>query len=175
MHLRALYGVYTCMYCNSGAGRWASTRSRAASRSAAVLLSRCPAACSPAPPPLSVKTPRLLLPVLGKITATRYTDRLQVRLVSGQSAADFAKCADNLAQGFGALLCRVRSARSGRVVLEFVRRDALAALTPAVPIPAAPDLKALPVGRREDGLPWLVRLHGTHVLVGRARARPAPG
>ena len=42
MHLRALYGVYTCMYCNSGAGRWASTRSRAASRSAAVLLSALP-------------------------------------------------------------------------------------------------------------------------------------
>jgi S-DNA-T family DNA segregation ATPase FtsK/SpoIIIE len=108
---------------------------------------------------------RIILPVLGKVTATRYTDRVQVRLVSGQSAADFAKCADNLAQGFGVLLCRVRSARSGRVVLEFVRRDALATLIPAVPIPAAPDLKALPVGRREDGLPWLVKLHGTHVLV----------
>jgi S-DNA-T family DNA segregation ATPase FtsK/SpoIIIE len=108
---------------------------------------------------------RVILPVLGKVTATRYTDRVMVRLVSGQSAADFARCADNLAQGFGALLCRVRSARSGRVVLEFVRRDALAALIPAVPIPAAPDLTALPVGRREDGLPWCVRLHGTHVLV----------
>ena len=108
---------------------------------------------------------RVILPVLGKVTATRYTDRVQVRLVSGQSAADIAKCAENLAHGFGALLCRVRSARSGRVVLEFVRRDALAAIIPAVPIPASPDLKALPVGRREDGLPWLVRLHGTHVLV----------
>jgi DNA segregation ATPase FtsK/SpoIIIE, S-DNA-T family len=108
---------------------------------------------------------RVILPVLGKVTATRYTDRVQVRLVSGQSAADFANCAENLAHGFGAMLCRVRTARSGRVVLEFVRRDALAALIPAIPIPASPDLKALPVGRREDGLPWLVRLHGTHVLV----------
>jgi len=108
---------------------------------------------------------RVILPILGKVTATRYVDRVQVRLVSGQSAADLAKCAENLAHGFGALLCRVRSARSGRVVLEFVRRDALAAIIPAVPIPAAPDLTALPVGRREDGLPWLVRLHGTHVLV----------
>ena len=51
------------------------------------------------------------------------------------------------------------------MVLEFVRRDALAALVPALPIPDRPDLKALPVGRREDGLPWLVRLHGTHVLI----------
>jgi S-DNA-T family DNA segregation ATPase FtsK/SpoIIIE len=108
---------------------------------------------------------RTLLPVLGKVTATRYTDRVMVRLVSGQSAADFADHADNLAHGFGAMLCRVRTARSGAVVLEFIRRDALAALVPALPIPDCPDLKALPVGRREDGLPWLVKLHGTHVLI----------
>jgi DNA segregation ATPase FtsK/SpoIIIE, S-DNA-T family len=108
---------------------------------------------------------RLLLPVLGKVTATRYTDRVQVRLVSGQGPADLAKRADNLAHGFGALLCRVRTARSGAVVLEFVRRDALAQIIPALPVPDHPDLKALPVGRREDGLPWLVRLHGAHVLI----------
>ncbi len=108
---------------------------------------------------------RVVLPVLGRVTATRYTDRVQVRLVSGQSLADVAKHAEALAHGFGALLYRVRSARSGAVVLEFVRRDALAAIVPALPIPAAPDLKALPVGRREDGQPWRVRLHGTHVLV----------
>jgi DNA segregation ATPase FtsK/SpoIIIE, S-DNA-T family len=102
---------------------------------------------------------------LGKVTATRYVDRVQVRLVSGQSAADVAKRADNLAHGFGALLCRVRSARSGAMVLEFVRRDALAAIIPALPVHPHPDLRALPVGRREDGLPWLIRLHGTHVLI----------
>ncbi len=107
---------------------------------------------------------RVILPVLGKVAATRYTDWVAVRLV-GQSPADVAKHADALAHGFGALLCRVRTARSGRVVLEFVRRDALAVIVPALPIPAHPDLKALPVGRREDGLPWLVRLHGTHVLI----------
>ncbi len=103
--------------------------------------------------------------MLGKVSATRYVDRVVVRLVSGQSPADIAKHAEALAHGFGAILCRVRSARSGRVVLEFVRRDALAAIIPAAPIPDRPDLKALPVGRREDGQLWLVRLHGTHVLV----------
>jgi S-DNA-T family DNA segregation ATPase FtsK/SpoIIIE len=108
---------------------------------------------------------RLLLPVLGKVSATRYTDRVQVRLVSGQSAADFADRADNLAHGFGAMLCRVRTARSGAVVLELVRRDALAQVIPALPVHGHADLRALPVGRREDGLPWRVRLHGTHVLV----------
>jgi S-DNA-T family DNA segregation ATPase FtsK/SpoIIIE len=108
---------------------------------------------------------RILLPVLGKVSATRYVDRVLVRLVSGQSPADFARRADNLAHGFGAMLCRVRSARSGMVVLEFVRRDALAAIILALPVPAQVDLRALPVGRREDGLPWHIRLHGTHVLV----------
>jgi DNA segregation ATPase FtsK/SpoIIIE, S-DNA-T family len=108
---------------------------------------------------------RIILPVLVKVTSTRYVDRVAVRLVSGQSVADFAARADNLAHGFRALLCRVRTARSGAVVLEFVRRDALAAPIPALPIPAHADLKALPVGRREDGLPWLVRLHGTHILI----------
>ena len=108
---------------------------------------------------------RIILPVLVKVTSTKYVDRVAVRLVSGQSVADFAGRADNLAHGFRALLCRVRTARSGAVVLEFVRRDALAVIIPALPIPYRPDLKALPVGRREDGLPWLVRLHGTHVLL----------
>jgi S-DNA-T family DNA segregation ATPase FtsK/SpoIIIE len=108
---------------------------------------------------------RVLLPVLGKVSATRFTDRVQVRLVSGQSAADFAARAENLAHGFGAILCRVRSAVPGALVLEFVRRDALAAIIPALALPARADLRALPVGRREDGLIWLVRVHGTHVLI----------
>ena len=81
---------------------------------------------------------RVVLPVLGKVTATKYTDRVQVRLVSGQSPAEVAKHAEALAHGFGALLCRVRTARSGRVVLEFVRRDALAAIVPALLIPRPP-------------------------------------
>ena len=115
---------------------------------------------------------RIVLPVLGKVRSTRYVDRVQVRLVSGQSAAQVADVADNLAHGFGAILCRVRTARSGAVLLEFVRRDALAQVVPPAPVQAYPDLRALEVGRREDGLPWLVRLHGTHVLVaGRHRGR----
>jgi DNA segregation ATPase FtsK/SpoIIIE, S-DNA-T family len=108
---------------------------------------------------------RVMLPVLGKVSATAFTDRVRVRLVSGQSAADFAARAPNLAHGFGAMLCRVRTASPGSLVLEFVRRDALAAVIPALAIPAHVDLRALPVGRREDGLPWLVRVHGTHVLI----------
>jgi S-DNA-T family DNA segregation ATPase FtsK/SpoIIIE len=108
---------------------------------------------------------QIILPVLGKVRSTAYVDRVHVRLVSGQSAAQVADVADNLAHGFGAILCRVRTARSGAVLLEFVRRDALAMIVAPAPMLAAPDLRALEVGRREDGLPWLVRLHGTHVLI----------
>ena len=39
---------------------------------------------------------RILLPVLGQVTSTGYTDRLHVRLVSGQSAADFEARAGEL-------------------------------------------------------------------------------
>jgi S-DNA-T family DNA segregation ATPase FtsK/SpoIIIE len=63
------------------------------------------------------------------------------------------------------MLCRVRSARPGSLVLELVRRDALAAVTPALPVPMRADLRALPVGRREDGSLWLVKVQGTHVLI----------
>ncbi len=61
--------------------------------------------------------------------------------------------------------CRIRTARPGLVVLELVRRDALAAVIPALPILDVPDLRALPVARREDGELFTVRLHGTHLLI----------
>ena len=108
---------------------------------------------------------RLLLPVLGKVRSTRYTDQVAIGLVSGQSPASFADKAENLAHGFGAMICRVRTDRPGFVVLEFVRRDALAAVIPALTMHPHVDLTALPVGRREDGTLWLVKLHGTHLLI----------
>jgi hypothetical protein len=46
----------------------------------------------------------------------------------GQSAADFAARNDDLAHGSGAVLCRVRVTKAGGLVLEFVHRDALAAI-----------------------------------------------
>jgi DNA segregation ATPase FtsK/SpoIIIE, S-DNA-T family len=126
---------------------------------------------------------RTLLPVLGKVTATRYVDRVYVRLVSGQCAADFAKCAENLAHGFRALLCRVRTAKSGAVVLEVIRRDALAALVPALPIPDHPDhdgAAGRQAGRRPalaDQTPWDARAdRGRHrSREGLAAVGPAPG
>ena len=109
---------------------------------------------------------RTLLPVLGKVTATRYTDR--VHGPAGLRASPRPTSpSTRRTWRTGSARCCAGSAPPGpgAVVLEFIRRDALAALVPALPIPDHPDLKALPVGRREDGLPWLVKLHGTHVLI----------
>jgi DNA segregation ATPase FtsK/SpoIIIE, S-DNA-T family len=108
---------------------------------------------------------RTVLPLLIKVEAGECTDRLQVRLVSGQSPASFADQADNLANGFLVLLCRVRTAAPGAVILELVRRDALAEPMAALPILANPDLKALPIGRCEDGSLFCIRLAGTHLLI----------
>jgi S-DNA-T family DNA segregation ATPase FtsK/SpoIIIE len=104
---------------------------------------------------------RVVVPLLGKVTVTGCTDRV----VSGQSPADFAARAEGIAHGFRAHLCRVRSAGPGAVVLELVHRDALADPMPALPIPDVTDLRALPVGRREDGTPFTIRLQGTHLLI----------
>jgi len=108
---------------------------------------------------------RVVVPVLGTVQASGCTDRVSVRLVSGQSPADFAARAEGIAHGFRAYLCRVRSAAPGAVMLELVRRDALADPMPALPIPDVTDLRALPVGRREDGTPFAIRLRGTHLLI----------
>ena len=108
---------------------------------------------------------RVLVPVLGDVEASRFADRVTVTLVSGQSPDDFADRAGNLAHGFRVHLCRVRTGLPSTVGLELVRRDALADPIPALPIGSQPDLQALPVGRCEDGSPWLLKLHGTHLLV----------
>jgi len=70
-----------------------------------------------------------------------------------------------LAHAFGAQLCRIRDARPGVVTLELVRSDTLADPIPALPIHPYVNLAALPVGRSEDGSPWLLRLLGSHVLI----------
>ena len=117
---------------------------------------------------------RIILPVLVKVTSTRYVDRVAVRLVSGQCAADFAARANNVAHGFGAMLCRVRWPGPGRSCWSSSAVTPWPPPIPAQPIPDHPDLKALPVGRREDGLPWLVRLHGTHILIAGATGPGRP-
>ena len=108
---------------------------------------------------------RVLVPVLADIRAAGAVDLVTVRLVTGQAPDTFTDRTVNLAHAFGAQLCRVRDARPGLVLLEFVRSDTLADPIGALPLDPVVNLAALPVGRCEDGTPWLLRLLGSHVLI----------
>jgi DNA segregation ATPase FtsK/SpoIIIE, S-DNA-T family len=108
---------------------------------------------------------RALLPVLVGVRASRAVDLVTVKLATGQTPADFADRAANLAHAFGVELCRVRELGPGMVTLELVKADTLAVSIPAMPYPLRPNLAALPLGYTESGTPWLLRLLGTHVLI----------
>jgi DNA segregation ATPase FtsK/SpoIIIE, S-DNA-T family len=107
---------------------------------------------------------RTLMPVLRRVTATSAIDTVIVKL-RGQTPTDLSKKAENLAHAYGAILCRVRTAKPGRAVLQFVLRDTLTAIVPAPALPEKPDLGALPMGVREDGQPWRINLLQTHLLI----------
>ncbi len=106
------------------------------------------------------------VPRVVRVRAGRYADRVTVRLLIGQHPADWARRLDALAHGFGARSCLVRELprRPGYVQLVVGRRDPLAAIVPALPVSEPVNLAAVPVGRREDGSPWTVRLLGSHTL-----------
>jgi S-DNA-T family DNA segregation ATPase FtsK/SpoIIIE len=108
---------------------------------------------------------RVLVPVLADVRAAGAVDLVKVRLVTGQAPEAFADRSQNLAHAFGAQLCRIRDSRPGLVTLEFVRSDTLADPIPAIPVDPMVNLGALPVGRCEDGKPWLLRLLGSHLLI----------
>jgi DNA segregation ATPase FtsK/SpoIIIE, S-DNA-T family len=108
---------------------------------------------------------KVMLPVLGSVRAARAVDLVTVTLVTGQAPDDFAARAGKLAHAFKVRLCRVRTAAPGMVTLELVRADTLSQPIPALPMGCEVDLSALPVGRRENGSPWLLRLLSTHVLI----------
>jgi DNA segregation ATPase FtsK/SpoIIIE, S-DNA-T family len=107
------------------------------------------------------------VPRIVRVRAGRYADRVTVRMVAGQQPADWAKRLDALAHAFAARSCQVceLSRRPGYIQLVVGRLDPLAPVVPALPVPQAVDLVAVPVGRREDGAPWAVRLRGSHTLV----------
>jgi FtsK/SpoIIIE family len=87
------------------------------------------------------------------------------RLVAGMVPGDFADKTDALCHAWYAHSIRVSSPERGWVRLTVLRRDPLAAPVRPAPILPAPDLMALPIGRREDGRVWTVRLLGRHILI----------
>ncbi|WP_150241489.1 FtsK/SpoIIIE domain-containing protein [Nocardiopsis quinghaiensis] len=108
---------------------------------------------------------RRYLPRIRRVSCNAWADYVRVSLVAGTAPADFEHRVAELAHGFAAPSCRVVVNGPRDITLEFPRRDTLAEAIDAFPMTHHVDLDALPVGRREDGSPWLLRLHGTHVLV----------
>jgi hypothetical protein len=108
----------------------------------------------------------VVLPVLLKVRCNGFADTLTVRMVTGQIPDDFAAAGERLAHTFGALGTRVSAGdRPDRVVIVLRRRDALAATVAPFAVAAVPDFTALPLGMREDGKTYTLRLYGTQVLV----------
>lgn len=105
------------------------------------------------------------LPRLGKVTCTSWADLVTVRMLKGQAVKDWADRLDHLAQGFGAKSCRVAVSRAGWLTLTFPRSDPLALPLPALDIPVEPTVGPVEIGKGEDGRPWRLKVHGTHVLV----------
>jgi len=110
------------------------------------------------------------LPRLVSVTSTGGVDVVRVRMLPGQTLADWASNASRLAQTFGVVDCRVRSVpgRARHLALWCLRSDPLT--TPVEPFDPLDtcdglDLSALPVAVGEDGLVHRVRLLGAHLLV----------
>jgi S-DNA-T family DNA segregation ATPase FtsK/SpoIIIE len=112
-----------------------------------------------------VRGRRRRVPRLGAVRSTRWTDRIGLHLLEGQTAEMVATRSGELAGALGALACRVRDAGPGVVSLELRRGDPLSGPLAPLAVPDRPDLDALVVGVHEDGRPWTVRLARGHVLV----------
>jgi len=107
-----------------------------------------------------------VVPVLKRIRSTNGADVLTVRMVTGQIPDDFARVAERLTHTFAARTCRVvPGVRPDLVVLTLLRADPLTETVAPFPVPSVPNLAALPVGRREDGDTYRLRLSGSHVLI----------
>lgn len=104
-------------------------------------------------------------PQIVRLRVDEHTDRVRVKLLPGQTPDVFESKADELAHAFGAQGCRIRVDKPGVIWLDFARRDALAAVVPALDPAELVNLEALPIGVRENGAPWLLRLLYTHVLL----------
>jgi DNA segregation ATPase FtsK/SpoIIIE, S-DNA-T family len=100
-----------------------------------------------------------------RIRCGPWLDRLWARPLVGQSVEDWATQTDALAMAMGALGCRIAVQRPGVLRLEVLWADPLAAVVPALSIPAAVDLAGVPAGVAEDGTAWTVQLTENHLLV----------
>ncbi|WP_225878888.1 FtsK/SpoIIIE domain-containing protein [Spongiactinospora rosea] len=103
-------------------------------------------------------------PDLVRVRCDAWSDRIRVRMLEGQSTQEWTDRADNLAHGFKARSCRVTVPRPGWVELVIPRGDVLADVVSVQPVPAV-RVDAVAIGLREDGGPFKLKVHGTHVLI----------
>jgi S-DNA-T family DNA segregation ATPase FtsK/SpoIIIE len=137
---------------------------------------------------------KTVLPRLLRVRCDEALDRLTIRMVRGQTPAQWQELTEQLAYAFGRRHARVYAehpddppTRTGRlawalrlvdrvvyrdrptvVYVVLVRTDALRAVVRPFPVPTAPDFDALPIARREDLRDWALALLDTHVLIGGA-------
>ncbi|MET8145369.1 FtsK/SpoIIIE domain-containing protein [Sphaerisporangium sp. NPDC005288] len=105
------------------------------------------------------------LPRLVQVECDSWADRVTVRMLSGQAVKDWSDRIEHLAHGFGSTSCRVGVERAGRLTLTFPRHDPLIVPIPAVPISETASVGPVEIGMCEDGSPYLLKVHGTHVLI----------
>ena len=108
---------------------------------------------------------RTLRPELLRVQVGSVSDRLLVRMVTGQSITDYERACPELAASLNGHLARIWADDPGRIWLEVIRADALAGVVPAQPIPDMVTVDQVTVGVQEDGGPWRLPLLGTHVFV----------
>ncbi|WP_432499818.1 hypothetical protein [Kineococcus gynurae] len=89
----------------------------------------------------------------------------RVHVVAGQTVDDLASAAETLGAACGAWSCRVRKTGPRTALVTWLYGDPLAQVVTPLPIPDVLHAAAVPVGLREDGQPWLLRLAATHVLI----------
>ncbi|MDM3946651.1 FtsK/SpoIIIE domain-containing protein [Mycobacteroides abscessus] len=110
---------------------------------------------------------RTLTPTLRYVRIGRTTDVLAVRIVTGQSTADWHKQSDALAAAWRADRITIRATAPGELKITLMRGDVLAEPI-GLPIPTAVtpvDLGAVPVGITETRHSWQLPLLGHHVLI----------
>lgn len=148
-----------------GFDRWVWQRCRARTRRALVYRRRWQPATSTAG--LTIRGKREHLPDLLAVTSTREVDRVRVRMLPGQTVVDWSQAGDRLAQSFGVLDARARAVpgRPHEVDLLCLVRDPLDQPVPVPPVSEEVDLRAVPVGVREDGHALTLPVLGSHLLV----------
>ncbi len=98
------------------------------------------------------------------VEADTYMDRVQMSIPAGLDPGAFREAADSFAHATGAHSCRMRTLAPGRMQAELLRRDPLAQPVASPEIREDVNLRAVPIGCRENGHSWALPVLGSHVL-----------